>query len=210
MSQQSLFSELLAVMSTSEEEGGHVTKVLGIDPGSHIIGYGLVGFEQGKRPKSLHYGVLKIEATSFSERLLEAEKQMTSLLERLNPEFVFMERTPMITTNLTRTSNIMQVRGVCVLQAAKKGLDIVDYSPLQIKKFVSGNGRAKKPEMQSAIKRLLRMVEIPTPDDAADGLCIAYHGLYHQILKTPSLGGSEPYSKAIKKPKKKLPKKGKG
>ncbi len=151
-------------------------RILGIDPGYAIVGYGLLEYD-GMNFKVLNYGAITTEPeTSIEDRLTEIYTDMSSLLEMSKPDCVSIEKL-YFNTNITTGIDVAQARGVTVLAAAQKGIPIYEYTPLQVKVAVTGYGRAKKPQMQEMTKNILHMKELPKPDDTADALAIAIcHG----------------------------------
>lgn len=151
-------------------------RILGIDPGYAIVGYGLLEYD-GMNFKVLNYGAITTEPeTKFRDRLVEIYDDMSSLLEMSKPDCMSIEKL-YFNTNITTGIDVAQARGVTVLAAAQRNIPIFEYTPLQVKVAVTGYGRAKKPQMQEMTKNILHMKELPKPDDTADALAIAIcHG----------------------------------
>ncbi len=147
-------------------------RILGIDPGYAIVGWGLIETENGKlRP--LDYGAIETPSTlSTPERLIMIENKMTELTNELEPDEVAVEEL-FFNTNITTGIKVAQARGVVVLSLAKACKNIFEYTPLQIKSTVTGNGTASKTQVQFMVRSLLRLKETPKPDDAADALAAA-------------------------------------
>lgn len=145
-------------------------RILGIDPGYAIIGYGAV---DTKTMKSEAYGVIRTEAgIPIEERLAEIYDNMCELLRMFRPDHVAIEKL-YFNTNEKTAINVSQARGVIVLACVKSGVKVYEYTPLQVKMSVVGYGRAEKLQVQDMTKRLLGLAKIPKPDDAADALAIA-------------------------------------
>ena len=133
--------------------------ILGIDPGYAILGYGVISTE-GIRSKVIDYGVIETVAhTPFPQRL---EQLYTCMNEEL-----FFAR------NTKTALQVAAARGIALLSAQQAGLPLYEYTPMQIKSAVTGNGHADKKQVQQMIKLLLSLSSIPKPDDAADALAAA-------------------------------------
>lgn len=147
-------------------------KVLGIDPGYAIIGYGVVGFDN-LRFKPIEYGAITTPAkTLFTDRLEKIFSGVTSVLEKYNPDAVAIEKL-FFNTNTTTAIDVAQARGVIVLAARLRNIPVYEYTPLQVKQAVTGYGRAEKQQVQEMIKHILNLKSVPKPDDTADALAIA-------------------------------------
>lgn len=147
--------------------------VIGIDPGIARVGYGVIEKqERGMRP--LCYGCIETSARdrTTSNRLHEIYTQIQTLIAEHSPDEIAVEEL-FFTKNVTSAIRVAEVRGVILLAAEERGITIVEYTPNQIKLAVSGSGKAKKEQVQDMVRRLLKLDEIPRPDDAADGLAIA-------------------------------------
>lgn len=146
--------------------------ILGIDPGLAIVGYGVIDFT-GNRYKVLDYGSIITEANIyFPERLKRIYDEMSILIDKYEPEDLAIEEL-FFNKNVKTAIKVGQARGVEVLCAKNKGLNIYEYTPLQIKQAVVGYGRAEKRQVQEMVKMLLNLKEIPKPDDTADALAVA-------------------------------------
>lgn len=146
--------------------------ILGIDPGYAIVGYGVVEYKN-PRFTTLDYGVLTTEAHTKSEKRLELLYQgMNTLIETYRPDHMAIEEL-FFNTNITTGIQVAQARGVLLLAGQQKGIDIFEYTPLQVKQSVVGYGRAEKKQVISMIKLLLNLDKAPKLDDTADALAIA-------------------------------------
>ena len=146
--------------------------ILGIDPGFAIVGYGLVQY-QGNRFSVLDYGIIKTNSNSiFSERLLAIDVELNTLIARYKTDAFAIEEL-FFNKNTKTALSVAQGRGVAILSAAKVGLTVNEYTPLQVKQAVAGYGRACKEQVQTMVKVLLNLNSIPKPDDAADALAVA-------------------------------------
>ena len=147
--------------------------VIGIDPGLARLGYGVIESANGKiRP--LVYGCVETTGknTRTPERLLQIFDAVEALFEKYSPTHLAIERL-FFTNNITSAMNVSEVRGVVLLAAERRKIEITEYTPNQVKQAITGSGRADKRQMQEMITRLLHLDEIPKPDDAADALSIA-------------------------------------
>lgn len=151
-------------------------RILGIDPGYAIVGYGVLEFDN-MRFKVINYGAVTTDPeTPFDKRLREIYDDVRSVLEMFKPDCMSIEKL-YFNTNITTGIDVAQARGVTMLAAAQFDIPIFEYTPLQVKVAVTGYGRAEKRQMQEMTKNILRLKEIPKPDDAADALAIAIcHG----------------------------------
>ncbi len=151
-------------------------RILGIDPGYAIVGFGVLEYD------NVHFKVLKYGAITtspddkFETRLTEIYDDMNVLLDKFKPDCMSIEKL-YFNTNITTGIDVAEARGVITLAAAQKNVPIFEYTPLQVKVAVTGYGRAEKRQMQEMTKSILHLNEIPKPDDAADALAIAIcHG----------------------------------
>lgn len=158
-------------------------RILGIDPGYGIVGYGLIENDNGKlRP--LDYGAVETPSKlSTTERLIMIEKGITDIVTEFKPDEIAVEEL-FFNTNITTGIKVAQARGVILLSCAKQNCKLFEYTPLQIKSTVTGNGTAAKTQVQFMVRSLLRLKETPKPDDAADALAAAIcHALSAQGIK---------------------------
>lgn len=150
--------------------------ILGIDPGIATVGFGLVA-KHGSEFKALEYGVITTPAhTLLEDRLCTVYDDMRSIIARHRPNCVSIEEL-FFNRNITTAIDVAQARGVLLLACREAGLDIYEYTPLQVKSSLVGYGRAEKQQVQYMTKLLLGLKETPKPDDAADALALAVcHG----------------------------------
>lgn len=146
--------------------------VLGIDPGYAIVGYGAIQFHNNcYRP--LGFGAITTDAdTDFNRRLEIIYDRCTEILQKCRPDALAIEKL-YFQTNQKTAIKVAQARGVTLLAAQKQGVPIFEYTPLQVKTAVTGYGKAKKPQVMEMTRRLLKLAEVPKPDDTADALAIA-------------------------------------
>ena len=151
-------------------------RILGIDPGYGITGFGLVDAQRGQF-QLLRCGAITTPAgMDFSARLEIIYEDMRKLLEMAKPDVVAIEEL-FFGQNVTTGIGVAQSRGVILLAIRQAGLPVFQYKPMQVKQAVVGYGNATKHQVQDMTKRLLRLNAMPKPDDAADAIAIALcHG----------------------------------
>ena len=147
--------------------------VLGIDPGTVRIGYGVVRAERGKNLEAVDYGCIQVsKQTSAPQGLVAVFAAIKQLIARHQPNAVAVEQL-FFNKNVRTALAVGQARGAILLAAAQEGLPIYEYTPLQLKSSVVGYARADKRQVQLMIKQLLNLAQVPEPDDAADALACA-------------------------------------
>lgn len=147
-------------------------RILGIDPGYAIVGYGIVDYE-ANRFRVVDYGAVTTQAHKpFDLRLQTIYNGLSCLIEKYSPDAMSIEKL-FFNTNTTTAIDVAQARGVIVLAAAQGGLDIAEYTPLQVKQSVVGYGRAEKKQVQEMTRLMLNLKAVPKPDDTADALALA-------------------------------------
>ena len=147
-------------------------RILGIDPGYGITGFGIVE-AQGGTCRLLRCGAITTPPnTEFSWRLEVIYNDMRQLLETAKPDAVAIEEL-FFGQNVTTGINVAQSRGVILLAIRQAGVPIYEYKPMQVKQSVVGYGNATKHQVQDMTKRLLHLSAVPKPDDAADAVAIA-------------------------------------
>lgn len=151
--------------------------VLGIDPGTASMGYGLVEETDGE-VRLAGYGVLTTLAhRPLPERLKDLYDGLLHIIQKYNPTEVAVEEL-FVRRSLTAARAVYQARGVALLAAAKCGLPVSEYTPPQVKRAVTRYGRASKAQIQEIVRVVLGLELIPQPDDAADALAVAVCHLY--------------------------------
>ncbi|NLY46485.1 MAG: crossover junction endodeoxyribonuclease RuvC [Tissierella sp.] len=150
--------------------------VLGIDPGIAIVGYGVIQCV-GNSYKPIEYGCITTDSKlDFPDRLKIVYDELIKIIDTYNPVEMAVEEL-FFNKNVKTAIKVGQARGVEILAGVNKGLDIYEYTPLQIKQGIVGYGRAEKHQVQEMVKMFLNLKEIPKPDDAADALAVALcHG----------------------------------
>ena len=151
-------------------------RILGVDPGYAIVGFGIVEYD-GINFRPIEYGAVLTEAhTPFNERLFAIHTDIEFIFEKYHPHCMAIEKL-FFTTNQKTAIDVAQARGVTVLSAAKRCVPVFEYTPLQVKSAVVGYGKAEKKQVMEMTRQLLNLAQIPKPDDAADALAIAIcHG----------------------------------
>lgn len=146
--------------------------VLGIDPGSDRAGFGLVKYNNGKA-KLVSFGIIRTErGKSEQERLLTLYQKVRQLFTKSKPDCLALESL-FFATNAKTAMIVGQARGVILLAAGQQKKEVFSYAPLEVKSAITGYGKAEKNQVQRMVKSILRLTEIPRPDDAADALAIA-------------------------------------
>jgi crossover junction endodeoxyribonuclease RuvC len=150
--------------------------ILGIDPGTAASGFGIIEATNNNF-KAKEYGCIKTSSSEpMAERLSTLYQGLKKIIKKFNPNVIAVEQV-FFSKNVKTALSIGQARGVALLASAQEGIPLFEYTPLQVKIAVSGYGRADKSQVQKMVRVLLKMDEIPKPDDAADGLAIALcHG----------------------------------
>ncbi len=149
---------------------------LGIDPGLARLGYGAV-MELGPGFFPLTYGCIETKpAMTFTERLLKIHTDLQEKIASIRPDFVSVERL-FFGKNARTAEYVYQARGVIMLLIAQNHLPVIELTPNSIKRNVTGSNKAKKREIQTAVRDILSLEDIPRPDDTADALAAAVAGL---------------------------------
>ncbi len=151
--------------------------ILGIDPGTASTGYGVIrklnSDKKSKAFRCVEYGVIRTLPTSKApDRLKKLNNELSKLIKKHQPEVLAIENL-FFFKNLKTVIPVSQASGVILLTAAKNNLPVFGFSPPQVKLAITGFGKAEKKDIQKKIAKMLKMKEIPKPDDAADALAIA-------------------------------------
>ncbi len=189
--------------------------VLGIDPGTAALGYGIVGSTAG-RLREVDHGCLETKPdVSLPERLLAIHALIDELLESHRPDVMAVERL-FFSRNVQTAFGVGQARGVVLLAAAQHGTPVVEATPSEVKSAIAGYGAADKQQVQRMVQLVLGMSERPRPDDAADALAIAVWGantarsgtgrertaegaaLLDRAAIAPMSGGTSGYERAVR------------
>ena len=156
-------------------------KVLGIDPGTAVLGYGVVESGTTRNHRLLECGTLTtLGRDPLPARLQIIHDGIAALIARHTPDVVAVE-SAFYGRNVRTTVVLSHARGVILLAAHKAGVEIAEYSPASVKKTIVGRGAALKPQVGYMVAQLLRLKAPPTPEDAADGVAV---GLTHLMIST--------------------------
>jgi crossover junction endodeoxyribonuclease RuvC len=147
-------------------------RIIGIDPGTGILGFGVIDFKRGKTTL-VTAGVITTPAhTPLPDRLEEIYNGLTEIIAETKPTVMAIEKL-FFNQNVTTAMSVSHARGVAMLTGKQASLKIEEYTPLQIKQTMTGYGRADKKQMQEMVRQQLGLKEAPKPDDAADALAAA-------------------------------------
>lgn len=149
-----------------------ILRILGIDPGLATVGFSIVDVEKSKM-KLVTCGVISTPAhTSLSSRLDRIFDDMNELISSFDPDVMSIEEL-FFNTNITTGIAVAHARGVILLSAYRAGVQVFEYTPLQVKQAVVGYGRAEKNQVIDMVRRILALPAAPKPDDAADAVALA-------------------------------------
>lgn len=146
--------------------------ILGIDPGIAIVGYGIIKYD-GTKHKVINYGAVKTSSSmELTERLKVIYEELSRIIISYRPDVAAVEEL-FFNKNVKTALSVGHGRGVALLSVANNGLNVYEYTPLQVKQAVVGYGRADKHQVQSMVKAILSLETVPKPDDVADALAVA-------------------------------------
>lgn len=147
--------------------------ILGFDPGYAIVGWGVIEKDKTGRCRVIDYGAITTpKEMKFPYRLEAIADGVNALIDKFKPDAISVEEL-FFNTNITTGIMVAEARGVILATAVKKVKALYEYTPLQIKQAITGNGRAKKPQMEYMTMKMLNLKVVPKPDDAADALAAA-------------------------------------
>lgn len=159
-----------------------VRRVLGIDPGTARMGFGLVTEDRGRLAMEEHGCLRTAPPDSRAERLRQLHRGLRELMERLRPHEVAVEQL-FFSKNVQTAMLVGEARGVALLAAAQCGLPVSEYNPVQVKEALTGSGVARKDEVRAMVVMQLRLAEPPRPVDASDALAVALTHIFYGRLK---------------------------
>ena len=165
--------------------------ILGIDPGVATVGFGIIS-ETGGVPKPQRFGVITTPAgMRLALRLKQIHTDASELITTFKPDAIAVEEL-FFNTNLKTAIAVAHGRAAVILAGEEHGVPMFEYTPLQIKKAVTGYGHATKKQVMDMVRRLLSMEEAPKPDDAADALAVAicHARTAHSLLSIEGGGGN--------------------
>ena len=155
-------------------------RILGIDPGTGILGFGVVDIDAKNKAHLVDAGVIRTPVKQpDAERLLTIYDELKEVIDELKPEVIVVEKL-FFAQNVTTAMTVAQARGVVLLLGQQHGLALYEYTPLQIKQALTGYGRADKNQMQEMVRVILGLKEKPKPDDCADALAAA---ICHSMMR---------------------------
>ena len=147
-------------------------RILGIDPGVAIVGFGVIDSERGQQ-NMVQYGAITTQAgLPLATRLVQIQKDLEELIGVFKPDEISIEEL-FFSKNITTGIAVAHARGIILYTAEKMGIPIYEYTPMQVKQAVVGYGLAEKKQVMDMTRRLLKLKAVPRPDDAADALAIA-------------------------------------
>ena len=157
--------------------------VLGLDPGLATTGYGLVTESPDGDLASVAYGaIITAPGQPMPSRLLAIDRELATLIAAQRPDVVAVEEL-FFSRNVTTALAVGQARGVVLLGAARAGLPVYGYRPMEVKQAITGYGKAPKHQVQEMVRMLLDLDHVPQPDDAADAIAVALCHLYSVRLE---------------------------
>ena len=163
--------------------------VIGVDPGTARTGYGIIENDSSGNLHAIAYGVITTQPdASTEERLRIIYTQLNEIITLHQPESGAVEKL-FFKKNITNAIAVGQARGVIILSLGNMGIDVSEYYPTEVKTAVTGYGAAEKRQIQTMVKALLRLDEIPQPDDAADALAIAICHINSLTIKNLTQAG---------------------
>jgi crossover junction endodeoxyribonuclease RuvC len=147
-------------------------RIIGIDPGTGILGFGIIDYNGGKA-EMIDAGVIRTPVKQDDAIRLETiYAELSEIIKDTKPDIMSVEKL-FFAQNVTTAMSVAQARGVVLLCGRQAKLEIFEYTPLQIKQAVTGYGRAEKKQIQEMVKAILKLNEVPKPDDCADALAAA-------------------------------------
>lgn len=157
-------------------------RIIGIDPGTGILGFGVVDFDNNGKAKMVDAGVITTPAhTPHDERLEDIFDNLTDIVASTKPAVMSVEKL-FFSRNITTAMTVAEARGVALLVARKAKIPIAEYTPMQIKQTLTGYGKADKKQVQEMVRLQLGLKEVPKPDDCADALAAAItHSLMSRV-----------------------------
>jgi crossover junction endodeoxyribonuclease RuvC len=151
-----------------------MTIILWIDPWTTTVGYAIINKKTNSNYELIDYWVFSTTPKiDLSIKLLEIGNDIKELINTFNPQILSIEKL-YFQTNLKTWIDVAQARWVIIYEAMKSNIDILEYTPLQVKKAITSNWQANKKQLQRAIQIIMKLEEIPKPDDAADAIWLAY------------------------------------
>ncbi len=148
-------------------------RILGIDPGTGILGFGVIEIDKKNKAHLVDAGVIRTPVKEDDAVRLETIfDELTDIITSTKPQIMVVEKL-FFAQNITTAMTVSQARGVVLLCGKQAGLELHEYTPLQIKMALTGYGRADKKQIQEMVRVILELKEVPKPDDCADALAAA-------------------------------------
>lgn len=148
-------------------------RIIGIDPGTGILGFGVIDIDKKGKPQLVGAGVIRTPVKEDDAvRLQTIYEELTDIITNTKPDVMSVEKLFFV-QNVTTAMTVAQARGVVLLTGMQNQLAIAEYTPLQIKQALTGYGRAEKKQIQEMVRVILGLKEVPKPDDCADALAAA-------------------------------------
>ncbi len=148
-------------------------RILGIDPGTGILGFGVIDVDARGKATLVDGGVIRTPANQpDSERLITIYDELQEIISELKPTVMSVEKL-FFNTNITTAMSVSQARGVVLLCGKQHGMELHEFTPLQIKMAITGYGKADKKQIQEMVRVILGLETVPKPDDAADAIACA-------------------------------------
>lgn len=148
-------------------------RIIGIDPGTGILGFGVIDVDSRGKSSLVDAGVIRTPVKQAdSDRLLTIYEELTQIIRDTNPTVMSVEKL-FFAQNVTTAMSVSQARGVVLLMGKQHGMELHEYTPQQIKMALTGYGKADKKQMQEMVRMILGLKEIPKPDDCADAIATA-------------------------------------
>lgn len=167
--------------------------IMGLDPGTATCGYGIIetSGRTANRLSCIAYGAIRTRPeTALPIRLQKIHENLQTLLQEYKPEGLAVEEL-FFSKNASSALAVGQARGICLLVAAQQAIPVSEYTPLQVKMALTGNGRAAKEQVAYMVRILLSLPQVPTPDDAADALAVAICHAHSLGTKSVLAGGQD-------------------
>ena len=159
-------------IAEGKRDAARSLRVMGVDPGLETTGYGVIESD-GRNYKLIEYAGIRAPARfAFAERLFIIAQKLEEVLERLRPHACAVEDT-FYAVNVKSALKLGHVRGVAIVAAVRLGIEVFEYSPLEIKSALVGYGRAEKHQVQEMVRLMLKLKDPPEPLDASDALAVA-------------------------------------
>lgn len=160
-------------------------RILGIDPGYAIVGWGVIDIDKHRSINLVDYGIIKTDKDiDIPSRLSEIYSDMTGIIDQYQPDYAGIE-TLLFQKNAKTVMKVSEARGVIMLSIYNKQIPVFQVTPLQVKSSISGYGRAPKEQVQENVRIICNLKEIPKPDDAADAIAVgicAFDMNYNSII----------------------------